>query len=224
MSTESHVEPRVAHAPGRSRLALLTVGAVVVGTLITVGVIMPAEYNVDPLGIGRLTGLDRLWAPPTVAYEATADGKAGTPFREASVPYREDVVMIPVRNFYSGAYQNELEYKVAMKAGATMTFSWEAANVALPDDLFYEFHGHTLQNREEMTVASYEQASKTNSSGTLTAPFEGVHGWYFQNSSDKDAVIALKISGFYELIPPGEVGNLGGVIANVPVEQALADQ
>jgi hypothetical protein len=39
------------------------------------------------------------------------------------------------------------------------------------------------------------------------APFEGIHGWYFQNQSDKALTVHLKLSGFYDLIPPGEYGN-----------------
>jgi hypothetical protein len=53
----------------------------------------------------------------------------------------------------------------------------------------------------------YRQATGLNSNGALVAPFEGVHGWYFQNQSDKPLVVHLKLSGFYELIPPGEYGN-----------------
>jgi len=55
-----------------------------------------------------------------------------------------------------------------------------------------------------------------NSSGALVAPFEGVHGWYFQNQSDKPQTVHLKISGFYDLVPPGEYGNEGGITPQAP--------
>jgi hypothetical protein len=29
------------------------------------------------------------------------------------------------------------------------------------------------------------------------APFDGIHGWYFQNQSDKKVVVHLKLSGFF---------------------------
>jgi hypothetical protein len=220
MSTEGHF----GKPPNKSRLLLLTLLAVGAGGVVTVGAIMPAEFGTDPLGIGQATGLSRLWAPPTVVYEPKAGSEDATPFRPTEVAYREDVVMIPVPNYFTGPYLNELEYKVRMQQGATITFTWTAGNIDLADDLYFEFHGHTLQNREEMTVASYHKDSINHSSGTLTAPFDGVHGWYFQNSSDKDAVIELHISGFYELVPPGEVGNLGRIVANVPVEEAVAPE
>jgi hypothetical protein len=34
----------------------------------------------------------------------------------------------------------------------------------------------------------------------------------------------VKISGFYELIPPGETGNEAGIIANVPADKALGEK
>jgi len=37
------------------------------------------------------------------------------------------------------------------------------------------------------------------------------HGWYFQNQSDKKVTVHLKLSGFYEMIPPGEYGNEGKI-------------
>jgi hypothetical protein len=47
-----------------------------------------------------------------------------------------------------------------------------------------------------------------------------VHGWYLQNQSVNPVTVKLRVSGFYELIPPGETGNEAGIIANVPAAQA----
>ncbi len=33
----------------------------------------------------------------------------------------------------------------------------------------------------------------------------------------------VKISGFYELIPPGDIGNEGGIVANVPADKAFGE-
>jgi hypothetical protein len=73
-----------------------------------------------------------------------------------------------------------------------------------------------------MTVATYKKDTGTSSNGALTAPFDGVHGWYFQNQSLNNVVVRVKISGFYELIAPGEAGNESHVIANVPADRAIA--
>ena len=44
-------------------LALITAGGLLAGALIVLGAIMPAEFNTDPLGLGKLSGIARLWAP-----------------------------------------------------------------------------------------------------------------------------------------------------------------
>ena len=35
--------------------------------------------------------------------------------------------------------------------------------------------------------------------GTLIAPFEGIHGWYFRNKNKEDVIVNLKLKGQYEL-------------------------
>ena len=62
-------------------------------------------------------------------------------------------------------------------------------------------------------VVEYRQATGVQSNGVLIAPMPGVHGWYLQNQSIKPVVVHLKLSGFYELVPPGEYGNLAGIKA-----------
>jgi hypothetical protein len=60
-------------------------------------------------------------------------------------------------------------------------------------------------------VASYRQAFGLKQQGALTAPFDGIQGWQFSNSSEKPVVVRLRLSGFYDLIPAGQPGNEAGV-------------
>ena len=41
-------------------------------------------------------------------------------------------------------------------------------------------------------------ASRGVESGTMKAPFDGIHGWYLNNRSDRDVVVKLTASGFFE--------------------------
>lgn len=203
----------------RGRLLFGTVGAVVAAILIVCGGILPAEYNVDPLGVGKLTGIVRLWAPE----EKTVGTRAGSVAyaREYDVPYRQDVVEVPLGGFLSGNENSELEYKVRMKKGATLTFAWEVAGTSEPRDVHFDQHGHTTPKPgETMSVASYKQAFGLKQQGAITAPFDGIEGWQFSNSSENPVVVKLRLSGFYELIPGGQPGNEASVIANVPAAQA----
>ena len=45
----------------------------------------------------------------------------------------------------------------------------------------------------------YKKASGAGESGSLVAPFDGVHAWYFRNDSTTPIVVRLVVAGFYEL-------------------------
>lgn len=204
-------------------LAMIVGGGVVVGTLIVLGAIMPAEFNVDPLGVGKLSGIARLWAPDEKKVDVNS-GEAGPLAKQFDVPLRSDVIEIPLTDFMGGAKGSELEYKVRMKQGATFIYDWEAVGAQSANDIHYDFHGHTTPKAgEEMSVATYKQAYGLKAQGSLTAPFDGIQGWQFINSGDKPVVIRVKLTGFYELIPLGEPGNEARIVANVPAAQARPD-
>lgn len=206
----------------RGRVILVTLGALVLAVLIVLGAILPAEFNRDPLGVGRLSGLSRLWAPD----DKTIDGKAArvAPAREYEIPYRADVIEIPLGDFMAGADRSELEYKVRMAKDATLTYAWEVIGASDPRDLHFDQHGHTTPRPgEAMTVATYRQGFALRRQGALTAPFDGIQGWQFSNSGDRPVVIRLRLSGFYALIPSGQPGNEAGIVANVPAAEARPD-
>ena len=202
-------------------LIAVSLGALVIGALIVLGAILPAEFNRDPLGLGKLSGIARIWAPPQKKLDVNS-GSAPLA-REYPTPFRSDVIEIPLTGFLGGANGSELEYKFRMKKDATLIYSWEVIGAKNPKYLSYDFHGHTTPpagSKELMTVATYKQSYGLKQQGALTAPFDGIQGWQFSNGGDEDVVVRLKVSGFYDLIPPGETGNEAGIIANVPAAQA----
>jgi len=203
----------------RGRLIAASLGALIVAALIVFGAILPAEFDRDPLGLGKLSGLGRLWAPDERKVDANTGGVARA--REYETPFRSDTVEVPLGDFMSGAENSELEYKVRMRKDATLIYSWEVTGAADPRDFHFDQHGHTTPAPgQPMTVATYRQAFGLKQSGALTAPFDGIQGWQFSNSSEKPVVVHLRLSGFYELIPSGQPGNEAGIVANVPVGQA----
>jgi len=52
---------------------------------------------------------------------------------------------------------------------------------------------------------------KISESGSLLAPIPGIHGWYFQNQSQRPAVIHVKLARFYRLIPKRQDGKEAGI-------------
>jgi hypothetical protein len=218
MATEGQISKPL---PARAMLAL-TAGALAVASLIVFGAILPAEFNWDALGLGKVSGLDRLWAPRQVAFDTSA---SSVPIaREYPAGFRTDTIEIPLRTDTDPKGGDELEYKVRMAKDATLVFEWSVADIPNPEEFYTEFHGHTTTPGVEMTVAFYKKATGTSANGSLTAPFDGIHGWYFQNQSVNPVVVRVKLAGFYELIQPGEPGNEAKIIANVPADMAIGSK
>lgn len=207
----------------RGRLIAAVLGTLAVAILVIFGAILPAEFDRDPLGLGRVTGLSRLWAPEETAVDPNQGGVARA--REYDIPFRTDVVEIPLGGFLEGVERSELEYKVRMAKDATLTYAWEVTGASDPRDFHYDQHGHTTPAPgQPMTVATYRQAFGLKQQGVLTAPFDGIQGWQFSNSSETPVVVRLRLAGFYQLIPAGQPGNEAGVVANVPASEARPDR
>lgn len=83
------------------------------------------------------------------------------------------------------------EHKVSLPEGADLTYEWTATGEA-----FYDFHGEPEGNAADFE--SYETGTRTAASGTFTAPFEGTHGWYWENRADDPLEITLTTRGAYD--------------------------
>lgn len=115
-------------------------------------------------------------------------------FFESEQSFRSDTVEIPL------FANSDLEYKLGMQQGSSVSYSWKAHNLENPESLLAEFHGHTIRTSDAPgDVMFYKIGRYDNSSGYMVAPFDGIHGWYFSNETNSEINIVLEISGFYEL-------------------------
>lgn len=201
----------IAALPSRRTIVLVTLGAAVLALLILFAAVLPAEYNRDPTGLGRLTGIGRLWAPEQRTVDTASSNAPAS--RSYPVPFRSDVIEFPLATGDDRAGRNELEYKVRLAKGGSYVFSWSVQSLADPQEFYTEFHGHTVTDGKSMTVADYRKATGGADNGVLTAPFAGIHGWYFQNQSVGAVKVTLRLAGFYTLIEAGQAGNEAGLAA-----------
>jgi hypothetical protein len=160
-------------APERRRIFLASVAALGVALVLLFTVVLPVEYEYDPLGTGRLLGLDALANVGTNPLEAQPEA------------YREDVV-----EFYLEPFQS-VEYKYLMDLDAPLIFSWSADG-----ELYYDMHAEPAALGPEF-AESYEQGSATARAGSYHAPFTGIHGWFWENRGRQDVVVTLHTAGFY---------------------------
>jgi hypothetical protein len=186
-------DPRV--RPSRRTLYQVLAVGTLTAALLLVAVVLPAEYRIDPLGVGRATGLLQLAQPTERPFEPAA-GVAVQAASVSAVPPRSDRVEIALAAAGDPDGRDQLEWKLRMRRGDTLVYSWAVA--APPDEFYFDFHGQTPP-QPEVQVMDYTKGTGVSSHGALVAPFDGIHGWYFQNQSDAPVTVRLRLEGFYEL-------------------------
>lgn len=191
------------------KLALAAVGA---GALLTVFV-LPAEFGLDPTGLGERMGITSLSV-------LVSPASAGTDFGQALAfsiedydleaetinqnirglldlrdkPFVSETIVLEIDDL------GEMEHKFIMKEGETLMYSWRILE-ASGGGVFYEFHGHPstkdASNYPEGFEQGYSKGEGLGQNGAFTAPFPGYHGWYFMNLEEGPIKIELIVSGFY---------------------------
>ena len=176
----------------RERIALAAGTALLVAGLLLVIAVLPAEYGVDPLGIGRKLGLTAMSdvQKGLDAFQATrAAGASGAPtIAPQERPYQHETV-----EFKLGP-RDSIEYKYRLDKGEALLYSWKATG-----PVNYELHAEPDGAPRGYAESFDKKDSKDGASGTLTAPFSGIHGWFWENTTDKPATVTLESAGFYSL-------------------------
>lgn len=190
-----HAHP-IAITPSRKTLFALLAGGTLVAAAILVGVVLPAEYRIDPLGIGKATGLIRLASPPQQEVAVASGDSANSFARFYPAAFRTDTVEIPLAAAGDADGGDDLEWKVHMRDGATLVYSWSVEAPA--EEFYFDMHGETAPS-PEVKVVTYQKGTGVGSNGAIVAPFDGIHGWYLQNQAERPVVVRLQLSGFYEM-------------------------
>ena len=189
MTMAAEVEQSV---EAKQRLAVAAGAALLGAGLILVMFVLPAEYGLDPLGTGSWFGLTELGATgkQIEALEAAApnEAQAATTIVGQQAPFKSETV-----EFSIGPRQG-MEYKYRLDKGEALLYSWKAT---APVNV--EFHAEP-DGAPRGYAQTYEKADRqTAASGTLTAPFPGIHGWYWENTTDQPITVTLSSAGYYNL-------------------------
>lgn len=196
---------------GKKQLLKSILIAFLIGAFVLVTAVLPAEYNMDPIGTGKLFGFSKLYVDQTPKETVTLKMKKLTIEKLGS---SKDVVKpIEANNPAPKEQYNEqndiinivvpagkgIEYKFnALKYGS-IKYEWECSDNSI---VFLDFHGEVKEENPPKNVfyESYTLAYSSNMAGTFTAPFEGKHGWYFKNENKDDITITIKLKGQYKLL------------------------
>jgi len=168
--------------PSKGTLVKAMAVALVVAVVILVTIVLPAEYGIDPLGTGAATGvinLSQAQPPPIVA-------SASGPIRPQPADYKVDT-----RQFSLEPYGGYVEYKYQLEAGAAMLYTWKATG-----EVNFDFHTEPA-GKPPAASDSFERGTASEGRGSYTAPYAGIHGWFWENAGETPVTVTVTTAGFY---------------------------
>lgn len=194
--------------PSTRKLIRSTIIALVIASVLLVAVVLPAEYAVDPTGIGRALGLTQMGEIKIALSKEAAADAATAAAPTASTPAQAPAQAAPatvtstaqarttVRNTHETLITLEpgqgREIKLVMKEGARVKFSWATDRGVVN----YDTHADSVNPPRK--YYGYEKgAGVPSQSGELVAAFDGSHGWFWRNRTKERLTVTLKTDGEY---------------------------
>lgn len=195
--------------PSARRLLKSTAIALGGATVILVTIVLPAEYGVDPTGVGRVLGLTEMGEiKMRLAAEAAAENgaapastpasmSAATPAVGAAPGARPAGASTPADTGRSDVTVSVIapgqarEIKLEMRRNARATFAWTTDRGVVNYDTHADAPGIRYHNYAKGTAVRAD-------SGSLTAAFDGMHGWFWRNRGTDTVTVTLRTRGDYQ--------------------------
>jgi hypothetical protein len=195
--------PKRSELPSSKQMIISTVLAIVIAAVLLVTVVLPSEYGIDPIRIGRVLGLTQMGEiKMKLAEEAKADREA-TAVQPANVLAKAETPVAsntapPPSTTTAAAKSDEMtvtlkpgeaaEIKLEMAKGALVKYEWTATGGVVNHDT----HGDNPQKQ----FISYKKGTGVGSdAGDLVAQFDGSHGWFWRNRGQSDVTVTIKATG-----------------------------
>lgn len=184
--------PNNAELPTTAKLIKSTIIAIIIAAVILITLVLPAEFGIDPTGVGKLTGLKRMGEIKTSLAQELEDAQSQSDPVTSIMDYAPVITDSPRTDELSVTLDPDksTEIKITMTKGTTVDFTWSTNGA----QAFYDLHGDS----KETNYHIYEKGTDSTKSGTLTAAFDGNHGWYWKNRTNAPITITLKATGHYQ--------------------------
>jgi hypothetical protein len=210
--------PPKSELPSSRALLRSTAIAAGVALVLLVTVVLPAEYAVDPTGIGRVLGLTEMGEiKMALAAEAEADAAAdaagkstptatpvapaaapavGTPAPAATAPAASAAAAAgTVANTHVTPVALQpgqgREIKLVMREGARVSYEWTVEGGVVNSDTHADKPGTPYHGYAKGRNQASDQ-------GVLVAAFDGKHGWFWRNRGKQPVTVTLRTSGDYQ--------------------------
>jgi hypothetical protein len=191
--------PDISALPTSRQLVRSTLVALVGAGGLLVTVVLPSEYGIDPTGAGRILGLTEMGEiKMQLAEEAAADLVSEARFDD--MPSAEAASNLPItvanrsdRKEITLAPGEAAEIKLSARKGVNITYSWSVSGGAVN----YDAHGDPLVKRRGFYHGYGKGKASIGQKGAMVTAFDGTHGWFWRNRSERSVIITLQTSGAY---------------------------
>jgi hypothetical protein len=173
-------------APSGKKLLIGSAAALGVAAVAVVGFVLPAEYGIDPLGIGKALGLTQLSEPGLSEEQIRGNKRVGVLALSEQPPQPEawtDRWQITLRPYEA------IELKYTLDQKAPLDFSWSGTG-----PLYYDMHSHPFEGGDALTE-TYSIGTLQQMHGRYVSQFTGLHGWYWQNRTMGDVTLTVEAAG-----------------------------
>lgn len=197
--------PSLEELPTSTQLRRSTIIAALSAIFILITVVLPAEYGIDPTGVGKKIGLTEMGEIKTqLAEEAEMDHQSMN-----IQQYQPSILQSLLGLFVSSAQAEEsetwrdsvnftlapgetAEWKLVMTQGQSAEFNMLVEGGRVNFDL----HGHGSGK----SVTYKKGRGSSGSEGSFTAKFDGEHGWFWRNRDKQDVTVTLLLKGEYSAL------------------------
>lgn len=188
-------KPNDIELPSAKQLLKSTIIALVIAVVLLLTVILPAEYGIDPTGVGKTIGLTKMGE---IKNQLALEAEQEIPLQTIKVETTADIVVKskPIEIKPSETRSIELkpgqaaELKLGMKKDAVVSYQW-SVNAG---HVNYDTHG----DGKGIDYFGYSKGKAvTQDGGELKASFDGKHGWFWRNRSEQVVTVTLVVSGDY---------------------------
>lgn len=203
--------PTHADLPSSRQLIRSTLIAAVSAGALLMTTVMPAEYGIDPTGIGGALGLKRMGEikaslASEAAKETPVDPALVAVAPAAATDANVAVAASKASSADPGGQADEIsvtlkpgqaaEVKLDMNKGSKVTYRW----VVRGGSVNFDTHGDPVNPPAGFYHGYGKGRQSTGDEGVLEAAFDGKHGWYWRNRSKEDAIVTLSTKGGYSAI------------------------
>jgi len=195
-------KPSLDELPSSAQLIRSTAIAAASAAAILVTVVLPAEYNIDPTGIGGVLGLAEMGEIKTqLAEEAEADRLMELEAEEQSslmdnifelfvgAAHAQEAEVWRDETTFTLAPGDSAEWKLVMEEGQTVEYRMLVEGGRVNFDL----HGHG----GGQSVTYEKGRGSIGDEGEIVAAFDGEHGWFWRNRDSSDATVTVQVRGEY---------------------------